>query len=181
VPPASDPRTHETASLAADDPPSACVDEDLLAWLAWLRTAQAARVDRDAMRRLELVCSVGWIAVLAAALAIPSIGAPAAALSLLLLCATLFLACVAAPTNERQGGAGNQRGSDCPRLGAEERAQLVRIINLSRVAGRPSAGRLLLSELEEAPAIGSLAGWAPLCELRDIVRAGDAGIVPYDS
>ena len=66
-------------------------------------------------------------------------------------------------------------------LGPEERARLVRIINLSRVAARPPGATLLVSELDEALAAEPLANWSPLGDLRNTLSAGWSGLIPFGS
>jgi len=59
-----------------------------------------------------------------------------------------------------------------PRLGPDERAQLVRIMNLAGSAGSlPTVGAMLLGELREAQDSGALKGWRFLADLAELIEA----------
>jgi hypothetical protein len=135
------------------------------------------------MRRLEYVCGLGWIAATLAALAAPVLGVTALGFGLSLLAITLVAAYLVAATSERPQGASQALDAwpEWSSLLPSERASLVRIINLSRVATRPAAAQLLLSELEGALAEESLANWLPLRELRALVQSGSGSLVAFDS
>jgi hypothetical protein len=127
------------------------------------------------MQRLELVYGAGWTAVGAATLAIPLLGTTAVVLSVLLLAAALLVGYVttaAEPDSPCATGGPPDARHAWPSLDPAERARLVCIINLSKVAASPPCARLLLSELDEALAAEPLASWPPLRELRGILRAG---------
>src|SRR5712691_11054592 len=163
------------------DPIAIAFDADLAAWLTWLESARCARADEHAMHRLELVYGSGWIAIIVAGLAIPLLGVTAAVLTVVFFAGMLVLGCVV--TAPRPGRLDATGGSVVAwsSLGPAERARLVRIINLSRVASRPPGARLLVSELDEALAAEPLASWSPLRDLREIVQQGCAQLVPFGS
>lgn len=137
------------------------------------------------MRRLQIVYAVGWTTVTVAALAIAPLGVFAAGLCGVLIAATLLLGYLAtAPRTTRPIAWDNQVASPsaCPSgLGAVERAQLVRIINLCRIVAAPRGEALLLTELEEVLAGGSLAGWAPLLELQDMLLGESSRLIRFGS
>lgn len=157
------------------------VESDVEAWLAWLKEARATQADEQAMRRLVSVYVAGWTAVALASMAIPIVGVAAAVLSLVLFAGMLALGFVVTQPDRAYSDdrAAEEVRNDWPTLGLPERARLVRIINLSRVAARPLGARLLLSELDEALASEPFAGWLAVSELRDIVQAGCAHLVPF--
>jgi hypothetical protein len=147
--------------------------------LAWFRAGRNLRADEQAMRRLEFVCGLGWSAVTFIALASPLLGVMALGFSVALVATTLVLAyLVTAPHSDvREDDTWMESSS----LRPSERACLVRIINLSRVAARPSGTRLLLRELEEAFAEEPLAYWRPLRELHAVVRSESGRLAPFES
>jgi hypothetical protein len=154
-------------------------EAELAAWLTWVEAARDARTDEHAMRRLALVDGTGWLAIAMTVLAIPLLDARAAMLSFALLAGMLVLGCRAtAPQSVSRDTtrASVIRYPASSSLGAADRARLVRIINLSRIAGSPRGAQLLLSELDEALDAEPLASWPPLRELRDVLRAGQSGM-----
>jgi len=174
----------DARSARTFDPLETAFESELGAWLAWLQAARDARVDHQVMRRLEVVYGVGWTAVTVAGLGIAPLGVTAAMLTVVFLIGMLVLGYVV--TAPRPGRLDSSIGAvaPCPEwssLSAAERAHLIRVMNLSRVAERPSAARLLLSELDEALAAEPLASWPPLRDLRNIVGAGWSGLIPFGS
>jgi hypothetical protein len=148
------------------DPLEAVFEQELASWLAQLYTARAEQ-------RLVRVCGMGWLALMAAICAVPLLGAAAAVAALGLLVATLVLAFKTldgwitsldgvCPTTA--SGTPGQGG--CPVFGPDERARLVRLMNLSRAA-RP----LLQAELREARACQAFAQWRLLQDLESVLRA----------
>ena len=161
----------ESWALSRPDPLQLAFEADLAAWLAWLKAILYVQADERAMRRMEFVCALGWTAVTLMALASLLLGVMALALSLALLALTLALAyAVTAPGPLREQDMWPEWSS----LRPTQRACLVRIINLSRVAARPAGAQLLLSELEAALAEEPLKDWPPLRELRAVVQSGSA-------
>jgi hypothetical protein len=147
--------------------------------LAWLGAGRYVQADEHAMRRLEFVCGLGWMAVTLIALASPLLGVMALGFSVALLAITLALAyVVTAPHSDRRE---DDTWTEWSSLRPSERACLLRIINLSRVAARPSGARLLLRELEEAFAEERLACWHPLRELHAALQSGSRRLVPFES
>jgi hypothetical protein len=148
------------------DPLAAAFEEDLAAWLAWLQVERARESDRRAMRRVELVYGTGWVAITGAALAISPLGIAAAVLCVALLVATLLLGYLTTVP-------GRDTGACCecglPMLGLEQRARVVRIMNLSRVPWRPVAVRMLLMEVDEALSVEPLSSWPPLRLMRKLL------------
>ena len=63
-----------------------------------------------------------------------------------------------------------------PPLGVEERARLVRIMNLARSGARPGVRPLLLGELGEARADGTLGAWPFLADLDELLREDAAAL-----
>jgi len=133
------------------------------------------------MGRLARSYGVGWLAVTATTMAMLLFGAMAMIAAAVLLVATLVLAWQAAM---RSGPAPLKRKTlarapgpsgaiEHPLFGPDERAQLVRLMNLSRAAWRPATRMLLRAELREARSCGPLANWRPLYDLEDVVL-GDA-------
>jgi len=172
----------DARSARAFDPLETAFDSELAAWLAWLEAARDARVDHQVMRRLEVVYGVGWTAVTVAGLGIAPLGVTAAVLTVVFLIGMLVLGYVV--TAPRPGRPESSIGAvaswpEWSSLSAAERAHLIRVINLSRVAERPSAARLLLSELDEALAAEPLASWPPLRDLRNILGAGWLALIPF--
>ena len=137
------------------------------------------------MRRLQIVYAVGWATVTVAALAIAPLGLLAATLCVVLIAATLLLGYLAtAPRTSRLivGDRQVAKPSGCPSsLGALERVQLVRIINLCRIVAAPRGEALLLTELHEVLAGGQLAGWAPLLDLQDLLVRESSRLIPFGS
>jgi hypothetical protein len=163
------------------NPIEAVSEHDLGVWLGWLEATGGARAHNRAMRRLELVCGTGWTAVTLVTLAFPLAGVVALVFGVALFVLTLIVAYVVIASEPSSSG-GIRRTYAAPewlRLGQFERAQLVRIINLSRVAARPLGARLLLSELDEALAVEPFANWSALRELRDMVQPGGAQLIPF--
>ncbi len=160
------------------DPLEAAFEDDLASWLARL---YAVRDERRLMGRLERTYGVGWLAVTAATLAMLLFGAIAALAAAVLLVAALVVAWRAAmsrkparPARRLSAGAPGSSGPfEHPMFGPDERAQLVRLMNLSRAAWRPATRMLLRAELREARSRGPLADWRPLYDLEDVVL-GDA-------
>ena len=135
-------------------------------------------------QRLEVVYEVGWTAVTVAGLSIGPLGVAAAVLTVVFLIGMLVLGYVV--TAPRPGRPDSSIGAvaswpEWSSLSAAERAHLIRVMNLSRVAERPAAARLLLTELDEALAAEPLASWPPLRDLRNILRAGWSGLTPFGS
>ncbi len=185
-PPGDSPAGGQPESWAVRSPDALQVafESDLSVWLAWLEEMRDARADQGSMRRLELVCATGWTAVTLVTLLLPLVGVTALAFSLALFVMTLVLACVVTAPQPEAPHAASLAADALPEwssMGPSERARLVRIINLSRVAERPLGARLLLSELDEVLAAEPFASWSPLSELRDIVQAGYAQLVPFGS
>jgi hypothetical protein len=136
------------------------------------------------MRRFELVCGSGWAAVTFATLAFPLVGVIALVFALALFVMTLVLACVVVLLEPDWRGADHRAADASPdwsSLGPAERARLVRIINLSRVATNRLGARLLLSELDNALEEQPLASWAPLSELRTVMQSTRAQLAPFES
>jgi hypothetical protein len=151
--------------------------------LAWLHAARYVEGDEHAMRRLEFVCGLGWTAVTLIALASPLLGVMGLELSLALLAITLVLSYrVTSPGPDRPHAADEAVDArpEWSSLRPTERACLMRIINLSRVAARPSGAQPQLSELEEALAEEPLANWPPLRELRAVVQGGCRRLLPFE-
>lgn len=174
----------DACSARTIGPLSTAFEAELAAWLAWLEVAQGTRADEHAMRRLELVYGSGWIAITVAGLAIPLLGVTAAVLTVVLFAGMLVLGyLVTAPRPSRLDATPGSvvTWPEWSSLGPAERARLVRIVNLSRVAARPPGARLLASELDEALAAEPLASWPPLGDLRNILRAGWSGLIPFGS
>jgi hypothetical protein len=174
----------DACSARTVDPLAIAFEADLAAWLTWLESAWGARADEHAMHRLELVYGSGWIAITVAGLAIPLLGVTAAVLTVVFFAGMLVLGCVvAAPRPGRLDATGGSEvaWSEWSSLGPAERARLVRIINLSRVAARPPGATLLASELDEALAAEPLASWSPLRDLRNTLGAGWSGLIPFGS
>jgi hypothetical protein len=151
--------------------------------LAWVKATHRVQADEQVMRRLEVVCGMGWTATTLAALAAPVLGVIALGIGLSLLAITLVAAYLVAAHGERPPSASQALDAwpEWSSLLPSERASLVRIVNLSRVATRPAAAQLLLSELEGALAEESLANWIPLRELRAVVQSGSGNLVAFDS
>jgi hypothetical protein len=160
-------------SGSATDARDATFEADLQNWLAEL---YAVRAERRLMRQLERLYGAGWLAVSAATLAVAVLGAGATIAALLLLLAMLVAAWRAAWSDSgkclwppKRQGHHSSAASDWPALGAEERALLVRLMNLSRAAWRPATRMLLRAEWRQARSGGPLAGWGALDDLEDVV------------
>src|SRR5262249_24098830 len=130
------------------------------------------------MRRLERVYGVGWLAAVATTVAVPALGAIAAVGTLLLLVVTLGvawrLAIACSLEKDANGRArvltlGAIASQELPIFGPDERARLVRLMNLSRASWRPATRMLLRAEWREARSCGLLADWGPLYDLEDVV------------
>jgi len=161
------------------DPLETAFQEEFTSWLAHL---YAVRTERLLMARLQRLYGAGWLAVTVAVLAVPVVEAVAAVVAVVLLVATLALGwraangrdlvrrdrteCVAAP---------GPTASELPPFGPDERAQLVRLMNLSRAAWRPATRMLLRAELRDARSRGPLANWGPLYDLEEVVLADAFG------
>jgi hypothetical protein len=160
------------------DPLEAAFEDDLDGWLTRL---YAVREERRLMGCLVRTCGAGWLAVMAATLATLLFGAIATLAAAVLLVATLVVAWRAAmnssPAQLKRARAAGAPGStgliEHPMFGPDERAQLVRLMNLSHAAWRPATRMLLRAELREARSRGPLANWRPLYDLEDVVL-GDA-------
>ncbi len=70
---------------------------------------------------------------------------------------------------------GTRAPGDLPILGPDERARLVRLMNLTRAAWRPATRMLLRAELRDARSCGTLAYWGPLYDREDIILANAFG------
>ena len=132
------------------------------------------------MGRLARSYGFGWLALTAATLAMLLFGVAIVAAAVLLV-ATLVLVRQAAmrsgparlkPTT-LAGAPGPTGPVEHPLFGPDERARLVRLMNLSRAAWRPATRMLLRAELREARSRGPLANWTPLYDLEEVVL-GDA-------
>jgi hypothetical protein len=150
--------------------------------LAWVNATRHVQADDQVMRRLEFVCAVGWTAVTLIALASPLMGFIALGFSLALLALTLVVAYLVTAHGDWPPATGQAPDvwPEWSSLRPSERACLVRIINLSRVAAGPSGATLLLRELEEAMTEDSLANWLPLRELRALLQRGCGRLVAFD-
>lgn len=147
-------RRSQAARELEVDPLQTAFEEDLDVWLGWVRTVGT---EHHCMRRLVHTYGLGWLGVTGTTLAIPWLGAPAAAASVALLFATLLLAFeLTFPPAEQSDSApasgtasvGADQGR--PVCGPDERARLIRIMNLSRSATWPAVRPLLRDELREA-------------------------------
>ena len=156
-------------------------ESDLAAWLTWLNTVHNQRADETAMRRLGLVYAVGWAAVTAAVLFVPVVGVVAVALTAVVAIGTMAVGLVVTrPTRgARDDTAADDWLSPWLCLPLEERARLLRIINLSRVATRPLGASLLLAEVDQALAERPFANWRSLHKLHDLVLHGPARVIPF--
>jgi hypothetical protein len=63
-----------------------------------------------------------------------------------------------------------------PPIGDDERARLVRIMNLASSAGRPGARAMLLGELQEAADDRRLAGWPFLPDLQELLGSDSSAL-----
>jgi hypothetical protein len=158
------------------DPLEEAFEEDLANWLVRL---YAVRAERLLMSRLERVYGVGWLAVTAATLIVPLAGGVAALVAVAVMVVTLVVAWTTAtrgshvrPQHKQSVSArGTTVWIDHPAFGSDERAQLVRLMNLSHAAWRPATRMLLRAELREARSRGPLASWGALYDLEDVVLA----------
>ena len=155
------------------DPLEAAFEDDLAMWLARL---YARREEKRLMGQLERLYGVGWLATTVSILAVPLFGVLAVFASVLLLVAMLVLAWKAAIRSVEQSDRAHPVGApetiaqnDHPMFGPDERARLVRLMNLSQAAWRPATRMLLRAELREARSCGRLANWRPLYDLEDVV------------
>lgn len=158
---------------AVHDPLEAAFEEDLSNWLARL---YAARTERVLLGRLERVYRLGSFAVILAVLAIPLFGVVTILTTVVLLVATMALAVTTASRSSDQPyglprplGRQTLAQGDHPVFAPDERAQLVRVMNLSRAAWRPATRMLLRAEIREARSRGTLAKWEALYDLEDVV------------
>jgi len=167
----------EFAQLAtprrALDPLEAAFEDDLAVWLARL---YVRREEQRLMGQLERVYGVGWLATTVSILAVPLCGVLAVFAAVLLLVGMLMLAWNAAIRSLEQSDRAHPRGASettaqngHPMFGPDERARLVRLMNLSQAAWRPATRMLLRAELREARSCGRLASWRPLYDLEDVV------------
>jgi len=155
------------------DPLEAAFEDDLAMWLARL---YARREEQRPMGQLERVYGVGWLATTVSILAVPLFGMLAAFAALLLLIAMLGLAWKVAIRSLEQSDRAHPVGAPettvqngHPMFGPDERARLVRLMNLSHAAWRPATRMLLRAELRDARSCGRLANWKPLYDLEDVV------------
>jgi hypothetical protein len=63
-----------------------------------------------------------------------------------------------------------------PPLGADDRARLIRLMNLSRSAALPTARSLLVGEAAETAAQEPFASWRLLRDLQEVLRADPAAL-----
>jgi len=162
--------------LRALDPLEAAFEDDLATWLARL---YARRDEQRLMGQLKRVYGVGWLATAVSILAVPLFGVLAVFAmfaAVLLLVAMLVLAWNAAIRSLEQSDRTHPPGAPettvqngHPMFGPDERARLVRLMNLSQAAWRPATRMLLRAELREARSCGRLANWRPLYDLEDVV------------
>jgi hypothetical protein len=174
----------DSGALATEIPqrrssPPGTFEADLAAWSVWLDGVRADQAEARLMRKLEVIYAVGWTATVIAGLATPVLGLAALMATLVLVCATLMLGYVVTlPRPERVPG--RHAGLyEWPKMGADERARLIRIMNLSRLAARPRSEAALLIELEGALQIETLSACEPLRELRERVRRGSPWSAPF--
>jgi hypothetical protein len=165
----------EAARGLAADPLQSAFEEDLEVWLAWI---DAVPVEKHCMRRLVGTYGIGWVGLTGTTLAIPWLGGPAAVATAALLFATVLLAfeltfAPAELTHKMRGSgalsANAEQGWQV--LGPDERARLIRIMNLSRCATRPAVRQLLRDELREAMSQQPLATWAALGRLEQALTS----------
>ena len=155
------------------DPLEAAFEDDLAMWLARL---YARREEHRPMGQLERVYGVGWLATTVSILAVPLFGVLAVFAAVLLLVAMLVLAWKAAIRSLEQSDGAHPVGAPettaqngHPMFGPDERARLVRLMNLSQAAWRPATRMLLRAELRDASSCGRLVNWRPLYDLEDVV------------
>jgi hypothetical protein len=145
----------------------------------WLVDLYAIRAERLGMRSLKRLWGAGWLGITVATLAVPMLGIVAALAAVLLLLVMLGVAWRATAWFERERADRDNRlsgraatpSTSLPAIGPEERAQLVRLMNLSRTAWRPTTRMLLRAEWREARSSGPLADWGPMYDLEDVVLA----------
>jgi hypothetical protein len=154
------------------DPLEAAFEDDLATWLARL---YARREEQRPIGKLERVYGVGWLATTVSILAVPLFGV-LAVFAVLLLVAMLVLAWKAPIRSLEQSERAHPVGAPettaqngHPMFGPNERARLVRLMNLSQAAWRPATRMLLRAELREARSCGRLANWRQLYDLEDVV------------
>ncbi len=157
------------------DPLEAAFEDDLAMWLARL---YARREEQRLMGQLPRVYGVWWLATAVSILAMPLVGVLALFAAVLLLVAMLMFAWKAANRSLEQSDRAHPVGAPettvqngHPMFGPDERARLVRLMNLSHAAWRPATRMLLRAELREARSCGRLANWRPLYDLEDVVLA----------
>ncbi len=169
-------------------------ERDLRAWMARVYERRARLNGRRLEQRILQVLESErrWlvpltIGVLIGASASPVVGAPALLGSLVLLyVGALYSGYHTMRRTERMeqslrggieaGVATEGAWQARPALGADERARLIRLMNLSRSAAAPSVRPALLAELSEALSQESLAGWPFLWELQDLLQADPAAL-----
>jgi hypothetical protein len=172
----------EPCAAGSPPPHDGPFEPDLSVWLACLTRTRQARADEKAIRRLLLVYAVGWAAVSGAVLSVPLVGVAAALLAMVLLVGTLVLPLMVTGPGWGEAAlcaAGDESLPPWSSLASADRARLVRILNLSRIAERPLAAELLLQELDEALAAEPLVSWRPLRDLREMLLAGPVHIAGF--
>lgn len=164
---------HPATPQSAHDPVEAAFEHELAVWLARL---YATRGERVLIRRLKRVCRLCFIAATLIILTVPWFGVTAALTAAAVSVAALALAVkTARPCPGLPDGLSWLRGrqpldqGNHPVFGTDERAQLVRVMNLSRAAWRPATRMRLRADLREARSCGSLANWEALYDLEDLV------------
>jgi hypothetical protein len=157
------------------DPLQTAFEQEFDVWTLWVYTV---REEHDCMRRVVRTYRLGWLAVTGTTLAIPWLGAPAAVASVALLFTTLLLAFEHALPRAEQSDRAHGSGTAAvgaeqgrPVFGPDERARLIRIMNLSRSATRPAVRELLRDELRLALSEEPLASWPVLRRLEEAVNA----------
>jgi len=151
------------------DPLDAAFEDELAMWLARL---YARREEQRLMGQLERLYGVGWLAATVSILAVPLCGVLAVFAAVLLPVGMLVLAWKAAIRSLEQSDRAHPLGAPeanaqngQPMFGPDERARLVRLMNLSQAAWRPATRMLLREELREARSCGRLANRRPLYDL----------------
>jgi hypothetical protein len=149
----------------------AAFEDDLAMWLARLH---ARREEQRPVGQLQRVYGVWWLATAVSILAMPLFGVLAVFAAVLLLVTMLVLASKAAIRSLEQSDRAHPVGAPAttalnghPMFGPDERARLVRLMNLSQAAWRPATRMLLQAELREARSCERLANWRPLHDLEE--------------